>query len=223
MELFIAGAGKLANELLTNLVIDGCAVLRWRYENVSGNRSIVIHAGSGRELEPIMQHCAKTRSTLIELATGSVVDTAPRPFPVVLCPNTNLLMLKFMRMLNQSGGLYRGHRIRITESHQSEKTSVPGTAVNIAKSLGMLESDIHSIRDRTVQLTELGIPLSQLSRHAYHRIDVEDSGSYLSFVSMVHGDTPYTHGVSRVVEAVRSRVLEHRCYTIAELIDENWL
>ncbi|MDI9690464.1 hypothetical protein QM326_38275, partial [Burkholderia cenocepacia] len=67
-------------------------------------------------------------SPLVELSTGSDLETGTYGFPVVLCPNTNILMLKFMSMLETSGHLFRDCDISVTESHQAGKTSVPGTA-----------------------------------------------------------------------------------------------
>ena len=72
----------------------------------------------------------RTESVLIELATGSALRSRAPACPVVLCPNTNILMLKFMAMLHRGGSLFAGSRITVTESHQAGKTSAAGTAPN---------------------------------------------------------------------------------------------
>ncbi|QND97090.1 hypothetical protein SY91_04538 [Burkholderia cenocepacia] len=160
MQVLVIGTGKLANELLGSHKLDPatCRVMPWSDTARTNARSIVVHAGSGRELPAAIAFCQATASPLVELSTGSDLETGTYGFPVVLCPNTNILMLKFMSMLETSGHLFRDCEISVTESHQAGKTSVPGTAVGIAASLGVQPADIRSVRDPAVQRNEFGIP-----------------------------------------------------------------
>jgi 4-hydroxy-tetrahydrodipicolinate reductase len=224
MQVIVVGTGKLATELLSSLKVDnGCQVIRWADRSHGANKSILIHAGSGKELEAVTTYCAATHSPLIELATGSNIESASYAFPVVMCPNTNILMLKFMSMLEQSGHLFRSHQIKLTESHQVNKTSAPGTAVSMARSLGLNDSDVRSIRNTNVQRTELHIPEAHLGRHAYHEIMIEDGECSLKFETRVYGESPYAGGVDRIVGAVRSQRLENRLYSITEFVGNGWL
>ncbi|WP_175855361.1 dihydrodipicolinate reductase C-terminal domain-containing protein [Burkholderia anthina] len=240
MQVLVVGTGKLATELLRSHQLDPaiCHVMPWsdgarddaersdaRRSNArrSDARSIVVHAGSGRELPDVIAFCRATGSTLIELSTGSDLETGSHDFPVVLCPNTNILMLKFMSMLETSGHLFRDCHISVTESHQASKTSVPGTAVDIGQSLGVPAQDIRSVRDPAEQRDALQIPDDQLGRHAFHRIRIEDGACSLQFESRVYGASPYADGVSRIVDAVRQRDLERRRYSIVEFIRNGWL
>lgn len=227
MQVIIVGTGKLATELLSLLKVGSdLEVTSWASQGIRGRsavKSIVVHAGSGRELEAVTAYCEATHSPLIELATGSAVESASYAFPVVLCPNTNILMLKFMSMLDKSGHLFRHHEIKLTESHQAHKTSVPGTAVSMAHSLGLTNSDVHSVRDPSVQRVELSIPDAHLARHAYHQILIEDGGCSMKLETRVYGDSPYADGVARIVAAVRDHSLENRRYAIMEFIDHGWL
>ncbi|MDR8727157.1 dihydrodipicolinate reductase C-terminal domain-containing protein [Burkholderia pseudomultivorans] len=225
MQVLVVGTGKLANELLGShrLAPATCRVMRWSDSTRLDTRSIVVHAGSGRELAAATAFCHATASPLVELSTGSDLETGTHDFPVVVCPNTNILMLKFMSMLETSGTLFRDCRISVTESHQAGKTSVPGTAVGIGASLGVRPEDIRSVRDPDVQRSELGIPDDQLGRHAYHRIRIEDGACSLQFESRVYGASPYAEGVSRIVEAVRQHDLDNRRYSIVEFIRNGWL
>lgn len=152
MQVLIVGSGKLATELLNEL-----SLCRWPNAPATQGRSVVVHAGSGRELNAVIAYCVETNSVLIELATGSKLEVASSTFPVILCPNTNILMLKFMRMLARSGKLFEGYGIELTESHQAEKRSAPGTAIAIAQSLGLSAEDVISVRDRETQLAALRI------------------------------------------------------------------
>ena len=232
MNVHIAGTGKLATELLQQLSPTAVfTVSPWSGEVASGaasnaggeGRAIVVHAGSGRELGGIVDFCQRTGSVLVELATGSALEGAQTGFPVVLCPNTNLLMLKFMCMLERSGALFQGSRIRVTESHQASKASVPGTAVAMAQSLGVAAAEIHSVRDPAQQLSELGIPPGQLARHAVHRIEVDDGLCSITMETRVLGEAPYAQGVQRIIEAICQRELPKRVHTVTEFIENGWV
>ncbi len=151
MQVFIVGSGKLASELLGALSLPApFQVAVWPPSAEDVAASVVIHAGSGRELDAVMAFCEVTGSVLLELATGSRIEQISPTFPVVVCPNTNILMLKFMNMLTQCGGMFSGYDIKLTESHQSQKRSTPGTAVAIANTLGLAESQIDSVREPAV-------------------------------------------------------------------------
>ncbi len=224
MQVYVAGTGKLATELLEKLVPqDGLAIAPWHGASDVSRAGIVVHAGSGREIEAISKFCSNTSSTLIELATGSSLEGTTPNFPVILCPNTNILMLKFMSMLERSGGLFKGYCTQITESHQTSKTSVPGTAVQMARSLGVAEPMISSIRDASLQVSELHIPREHLPRHAFHRITIQDGPCTISMDARVYGDAPYASGVQQIIGAVNGRSLESRVYSITEFIEHGWV
>lgn len=223
-QVIVVGTGKLATELLSSLKVDHeCVVTAWGRGKSAANKSIIIHAGSGRELKAATAYCEATQSPLIELATGSEIALATHVFPIVLCPNTNILMLKFMSMIEKSGHLFRGQRITFAESHQAQKTSVPGTAVSIAHALGLKDSDVLSIRNLTTQRADLEIPEEHLARHAFHRILIEDGGCSLKLETRVYGESPYADGVARIVTAVQNQDLDNRLYSIMEFVNNGWI
>jgi 4-hydroxy-tetrahydrodipicolinate reductase len=224
MQVIVVGTGLLATELLGSLNTSGqWTVKAWADKDDKATPTIVVHAGSGRELDAVADFCLATQSPLIELATGSALASSAPPFPVVLCPNTNILMLKFMSMLAHSGHFFSPYQIKLIESHQAPKTSVPGTAVSMAHSLGLHADDIRSVRQPQVQTDELAIPSAHLARHAYHQILIEDGGCSIKLETRVYGESPYADGVARIVDAVRTHALENRLYSIMELIDKGWL
>lgn len=224
MQVLIVGSGKLASELLNGLSLSAPLVVSgWPSKPLIPDRSIVVHAGSGRELDGVIANCRETNSVLIELATGSKVECAPTTFPVVLCPNANILMLKFMNMLASSGRLFEGYRIKLTESHQAGKRSAPGSAIAIAQTLGLSGEDVTSVRDREKQLTELRIPLEHLGRHAVHSISIDDGTCFVSLETRVYGSSPYADGVSKIVSAAATRPLENRVYAVDEFIEHGWV
>lgn len=224
MQIYIAGTGKLATELLEKLAPNnGLVISPWPGEIESQARSIVVHAGSGREIGSIVDFCARTSSVLVELATGSSLESSKPKFPVVLCPNTNILMLKFMCMLEHSGKMFKGGEIQITESHQASKSSVPGTAVQMANSLGISASEITSVRNTSQQANILNIPHEHLARHAFHRINIQDGPCTISMETRVYGDSPYASGVQQILGAIHQIELQPRVYSITEFIENGWV
>jgi hypothetical protein len=224
MQVLIAGTGKLATELLQQLQSTSeCHIAPWRADMAAEGRAIVIHAGSGREIDSISSFCECTASVLVELATGSALEESKPNFPVVMCPNTNILMLKFMCMLGRSGSLFKGSAIRVIESHQSSKTSVPGTAVSMADALGVSAAEITSIRDAAQQAAEFGIPQEHLARHAFHRIEIQDGPCAIAMETRVYGESPYASGVQQIIAAIGQRVLQVRTYSINEFIENGWV
>lgn len=224
MQVLIVGSGKLATELLDQLSLGApLKVCRWSNASTPEGRSVVVHAGSGRELDEVIAYCRKTNSTLVELATGSKLEMTLPTFPVVLCPNTNILMLKFMNMLAKSGKLFNGYHIEFSESHQAEKRSAPGTAIAIAQAFGLSAKDVISVRDPYEQQSALRIPTEHLSRHAVHAILIEDGACRISLETRVYGSSPYADGVAKIVSAVVSRQLESRVYAIDEFVENGWV
>lgn len=221
--IVVVGTGKLARELLAELpLLCASPVLPWQ-QRPQGKSLIVLHAGSGKALDEVVRYCRETASVLVELATGSALENRRPEFPVVLCPNTNILMLKLMSMLATSGSLFHNHPVSLTESHQASKTSAPGTAVSIAKSLGVAATEIVSIRDPLVQEKKLGIAPEDLGRHAYHRIEIGDAATRLTLETRVVGSTPYAAGVARIIAAIESHRLDNRLYQITDFIEQAWL
>jgi 4-hydroxy-tetrahydrodipicolinate reductase len=198
-------------------------VTEWANARESAKPSIVVHAGSGRELDAVIAFCERTHSTLVEVATGSAIEHREVRFPVVLCPNTNILMLKFMVMMARSGDLFKGYKIQLTESHQTAKTSTPGTAVGVAHSLGLPSTEIRSVRDPVEQSQVLGIPEEHLSRHAYHHLEIRDGETSITLETRVFDKTPYAAGVARIIAALHAHPLESRLYNVIEFIENGWL
>lgn len=224
MQIIVVGAGQLAAEILGAMRHGSdWHVTSWADKVSDPERAIVVHAGSGRELPDVLAYCRSAQSILVELATGSALDFDVHPFPVVMCPNTNILMLKFMAMLAQSGTLFEGYKLSLTESHQSQKTSAPGTALAMAKSLGLSAKDIVSVRSPEIQKTECGIPAEHLQRHAYHQIKIEDGACSVMFETRVYGAAPYVDGVVQIVRAIDAHVLENRRYDIREFVQKGWV
>lgn len=220
--VLIVGRGKLAVELLQGVEDPSIArVLRWDERSAIQEPCHVVHAGSGRELDAVLAFCAETRSTLFELSTGDV-ELPERPgFPIVLCPNVNLQMLRFMAMIKRSARLFAGQDIRILESHQASKTTKPGTALYLAKSLGVPDASVGSVRDSAMQKETLGIPEAFLDRHAYHRIAIDEGDVEIRLQTRVLGKTAYASGLSKIIGIVAGRRLEPGFHDVVDLVLED--
>ncbi len=223
MQVWIVGQGQLATELLKGLRVDG-TVAAWPSADCAGGQpSVVVHAGSGRELDAVVAYCRASQSPLIELSTGSALEGQDMGFAVVVCPNTNILMLKFMSMVQRSGHLFNNHQVRLTESHQAQKTSVPGTAVSLAQALGVPVDAVESVRSVPAQRERLQVPQAHLARHAVHEVVIEDGLCSVRLESRVYGEAPYAHGVGQIVAAVLAHPLQPRCYNVMEFVEQGWL
>jgi dihydrodipicolinate reductase len=179
---------------------------------------MVVHAGSGRELEDVVEFCSATGFMLLDLSTGGSQFPATITFPVIICPNVNMQMLYFMAMVKQSSRYFQGQDIRIAESHQASKSTKPGTAIHLAKSLGIPETDIRSERDPKVQSEVLGIPSSFLDRHAYHEIVIRNPEVEIRLETRVLGKSAYASGLAKVIEMVSGSKLGPGYHDVVDLV-----
>ena len=218
--MLVVGRGKLAEELLHGLDSAFVArVVRWdERDSVPCEPCIVVHAGSGREIDPVVEFCTRTGSVLLELSTGESKLPETITFPAVICPNVNLQMLYFMAMVKRSAGYFMGQDIKISESHQASKSTKPGTAVYLAKSLGLPEDAITSERDPKNQQEVIGIPSPFLDRHAYHQIVITDAEVEIRLETRVLGKSAYASGLSRIIDIIARRRLDPGKYDIVDIV-----
>ncbi|PTS99025.1 dihydrodipicolinate reductase [Pedobacter sp. HMWF019] len=225
MKIFIVGSGKLANAILkADLSFASCEVIKWEplYQTLN-ERAILVHAGSGRELKECLAFCAGTKSVFIELSTGLETENLDPEFPLIICPNTSILILKTLRMIDLFGGSFEDYEISITESHQSTKKTEPGTAYNLANSLKVPHNKVVSIRDPQVQQDKIGIPLEFLNGHAYHKIVIRNCNDEVTIETKVLGHNSYANGVNAIIKTCLNHDLENKRYTVLDLIDRKIL
>jgi dihydrodipicolinate reductase len=225
MKIFVVGSGKLANAILTsNLSFQSCEISKWEtaYRTLD-EKAIIAHAGSGRQLEECLEFCSRTKSVFIELSTGSVMEKTAHDFPLIICANTSILVLKTLNMMKANSKYFENYEISITESHQSTKKTEAGTAVAFANSLKFPPYKIDSIRDPEMQRNKLGIPQEYLSKHAYHKIVIKDGCDEVTIETKVLGHDSYANGVKTIIGMVLKYNLENKKYTILDLMDNNML
>lgn len=206
-KVLVAGRGKLATELMNGLSSEMIStVISWEERSdLLSDSTVVVHAGSGRQMTDIIEYCGDTHSVLFELSTAGTEIPKTVNFPVIVCPNVNLQMLYFMAMVKQYGKYFKDQDIQITESHQSTKKTKPGTALYLAESLNIPDDDIVSKRDPEQQRTSIGIPEQHLDRHAFHQIMISDSEVEIKLETKVLGKTAYAKSLSKIIELVLER------------------
>lgn len=223
-EILVIGRGKLATELVNALrspAID--RVIPWdERDRVGGGRCIVVHAGSGRELGDAVAFCADKAAMLLDLSTGDSRLPAAPDFPLIVCPNVNMRMLGFMAMVRQASKYFRGQDIRITESHQASKSTKPGTAVHLARSLGVPEDEIRSERNPKAQAEVLSIPSAYLDRHAYHEILISDPEVEIRLQTRVLGKAAYASGLARIIEKLSGSTPPSGLHDIVDLLIDDF-
>ena len=220
MRVFVVGSGKLANAMLSaKATFQSCELIPWEsaFQHLT-ERGMILHCGSGRQIAECITFCQRTGSAFIELSTGLETEHFTPDFPLIICPNTSMLMLKTMAMLGQFGKQFKDYQISITESHQSAKQTEPGTAYNLAHSLGYPVEQIISVRDKETQSVEMGIPDNFLEKHAYHKIVIRDGNDALTIETKVLGHASYADGVRQIIDLVSNQTLENRRYNVLELM-----
>jgi len=225
MKLFVVGSGKLANAIINSQIsVQSSEIVHWEtHYQTFAERAIIVHAGSGRQLHECVEFCKRTKSVFIELSTGLETETMESDFPLILCPNTSILVLKTLNMIKAQGLSFEKYTISITESHQSTKKTEPGTAYTFAKAVQFPLEKIVSIRDPEIQQCKIGIPPEYLDKHAYHKLVISDGNDQVTIETKVLGHDSYARGVKAVIEAVVNLQLENKKYTVLDLIDKNLL
>ena len=216
--IIIAGSGKLAQSLI-NGFSQLSNMIKWDdFDKSIKNKNIVIHAGTGRQLQECLDYCNETKSVLLELSTGTNIEQLNNDCPVIICPNTAIPVLKMMKLINEYGKDFSQYKVRIIESHQKEKKTVAGTALVIAQALNVSNERVESIRDNETQKKTLGIPEEYLNLHAYHQIIIEDIGCEIKIETKVLGHDAYVSGVKMIVERINKMNLKNKKYQVTEIL-----
>ncbi|MBN2041092.1 MAG: dihydrodipicolinate reductase [Spirochaetes bacterium] len=217
MKVYIAGNGKLAESIINGLSAE-FELKKWKNTDLKSEEKIILlHAGSGRQFDECLEYCNKTKSVLLELSTGGSVHEKNIDCPVILCPNTAIPVLKIMELLKQYGHEFSQYKINIIESHQENKTTIPGTAVELAEYFQMSAEKIISIRNPDEQIKS-GIPEQHLGLHAYHNVFIKDTGCEISLQLKVLGHDAYVNGLRKILPIVNQGCFENRLYNITDIL-----
>jgi 4-hydroxy-tetrahydrodipicolinate reductase len=216
--ILLVGNGKLARsieEYFTNIY--PITKINDFSEYSCNEKSILIHCGSGRQLASSIEFCMRTNSILLELSTSQINIDKSITFPLILCPNTALLVLKTLKMLKENGKYFSEYRVEIIESHQSSKTATAGTAIELAHSFNKKGKCIQSIRDKNKQI-EFGVPGEYLDLHAYHEVKIFDDGCEIQISTKVNGHAAYVAGIKEIINILQNKKLDNKVYNITDII-----
>ena len=213
--IYVAGHGKLATKIQADLqkiaqqhhlTIDN--VSNWDHrptDDTDTSRIVCIHVGSGKQFQEVFSYCQHYHTPLFQCSTGIAYPESlfsNIPFIFIDAPNFSLMIVKFLYMLEEMGSLFHDYDISITESHQSAKTSLPGTAAYLAKLLGVAPRQINSIRDKGIQSDQLKIPRQYLEQHALHIIDIGSNDCRISFKTEIYGLDSYLVGIVKLLQNI---------------------
>lgn len=135
----------------------------------------------------------------------------------VIAPNMAKQIVGFQAMMEYAAvtfpGLFAGHSLEITESHQQAKSDTSGTAKAVVKCFNGLgiqftEDQIVKERDPRVQRSWVGVPAQYLNGHGWHTYTLvsPDETVKLEFVHNVNGRDVYVVGALEAVLFLAKRV-----------------
>ena len=150
------------------------------------------------------------RDKLVEVVSASDVSAFAAPNfsrPLNIFPGTSLNYLA-----GQFPNGLKGYRALITESHQSTKADVSGTArawTLLLEKLGIEVDGIESVRDPKAQ-KRLGVPEEFLPGHAYHSVSVasHDGNVRFGFFTQVDGRGTYAEEVPGIIRFLDGKIRE---------------
>jgi 4-hydroxy-tetrahydrodipicolinate reductase len=216
-KLIIVGNGKLAtaiqNQLPAYLRIE---TIPYTPEVPADSDPVFVHVGSGRQYSESLNLAISCGASYVQAATGKEFPMEPpaqAAIRFIHAPNLDLSIIRLFHLLKTAGDLFHGEPVTITESHQKEKQSTPGTAVKFCDYLNLPRERIVSIRDPLVQ-KELGI--RNTGHHAFHRIAIGDEHSKITIETSVEGATGYVRGLARILQCLPN--LDVGRYEVEDLV-----
>ena len=145
---------------------------------------------------------------------------------IINAHNWDLPIVGWMAAMKKYGKLitFNAKEVNIEESHQQEKTSVPGTAKTFAYGLKVFDTKkIKSERNKLRQRNEWNIPEIYLNAHACHIVNItyKNSMKTTGFYTRVLGREDYAKGGVHIAYIVAKNLnkLGKKIYTIEDLVD----
>jgi 4-hydroxy-tetrahydrodipicolinate reductase len=221
-KIILIGNGKLANSIFSNLPnYTDIEVKKYNANGIYDKESIFVHIGSGREFKESLDIAIKSKSAFIQASTGKNYSLEP-PKDITIkyihAPNLDINIIKLIYWFKLGESLFSNETVSILESHQSEKTSEPGTAIKFANYLGVDVDNIESIRDKNKQKK---LNITTLDHHAFHKISIGDKDSSINIETKIEGAISYSKGLARIVECINN--LKIGKYEVEELVKFNLL
>lgn len=205
MDLLIAGNGFMATQFLR---YDAGPHRAFHYPTqtrmIKAPHTVGVYLGSQARFGEFLAFCEKRGIPLMQCSSNIespwTVDTSYIDVPNASC--TVIYLMHYIAELNSKFAMHEPWKI--IESHQLTKRGGSETARRLAKTLGVVASNLSSIRGATIQL-KMGIPESHISAHAMHEVTGELDGVEVSFKFLVKGRKPYVRGMIYLAENIHRR------------------
>jgi dihydrodipicolinate reductase len=94
------------------------------------------------------EYCHRNHIPLVVMSTG-IDSSLPEhtDYPLVVAPNTNLRVLRYLRRVEEQARHLEGWKIKIIAHQQASKKDTSGTVKKLAAMLGISEDEIISVRN----------------------------------------------------------------------------
>lgn len=213
----LVGNGKLADAFERDFNnYSPLPIKKYTPECISDSKTVFVHIGSGRQYKESLLQAQRSGACYIQAATQKNIPLEPPVDPAITyihAPNLDITIIKLFYLLNKAGTLFNNECITITESHQKEKTSQPGTAHKFCEYLHIPTKSIVSIRDPELQKK---IPVTNLQQHAYHKIQIGPDNANVTITTKIEGSKSYLQGLARIIACLPR--ISHGCYEVDDLI-----
>jgi len=190
--------------------------------------TIIYTEKDGERLQQVIDICQEHGINLINLATGvmqNVEVPENKNFVFVDAPNADIGILKQLKLIEEESSKWHPdtHIAVISEWHQYDKASTPGTAKQIAKSLEgiVLNGQIYSARSPREAILH-GIPAEHLGGFGLHIIEIYEKANILTAIPVkeykleVLGRKSYAQGTYKMVQAMKK--LKNGFYYATDLV-----
>lgn len=205
MKVLICGNGQMAKGFASFLKKEKISYEKFT-KNTEGKFDFAVHLGSGRELKDLIKFCEENKIPLIQASTGQKIKSKPETFILDL-PNVSLEILRSLIFLQEIKIFAQQNKMKIelTESHQSSKKTTPGTAILIAKILGIPKNKI--ISKRNIK-----------KAHAHHFIKLSKKEIEIEYSIKINGRETYFEGLLSIIKILKKEKLRKGFYDINYLI-----
>lgn len=219
-KLVLVGNGKLAEAIEKDFdKYSNIPVKKYKTDLEVDENTIFIHIGSGRQYKESLKCAIAKGASYIQAATEKDVKMdAPGDTNIkyISAENLDIKIIKLFFWFKSAKELFKNENISIIESHQEEKTSLPGTALKFCEYLNIPKEDLISVRDPEKQRK---LNINNLEHHAYHKIVIGDKDSTISIETKVDGAQSYVKGLAQIVNCLPN--IDNGNYEIDDLIKLN--
>jgi dihydrodipicolinate reductase len=159
---------------------------------------------SPRQLSQAVSICERNQAKLLVLSTDveKELKLLNPMCKVEFIPNSSIEVQEYIVSIEKFWSTHKDWPVSVIEYHQSAKTSVSGTAIEIAKRINLPAKNIVSVRDDSLAQKKFNIPQEHLNGYAIHQVTFTDpEGNHPeTFEMKVFGRASYVNGLIRMIK-----------------------